>query len=182
MFCTNCGKEIGEGNRFCPYCGHEVTASENQNGYKSAGGGNGTSAIFMGLGPTDIFLGVLYIFVAVRWILFGTSSWKSVSLTFGLMENGSIGRLCYILVPIVMLLLCAWGIWEVFTHTYHVITGLAILVCTFLMVLGNWIFSGVTMSSTEIMAGRICSVYSATWGMTIVLSLIIVALCAAKKK
>ena len=40
MFCTNCGKEIGEGNRFCPYCGHEVTASENQNGYKSAGGGN----------------------------------------------------------------------------------------------------------------------------------------------
>lgn len=28
MFCVHCGNEIGEGNRFCPKCGKEVTWTE----------------------------------------------------------------------------------------------------------------------------------------------------------
>lgn len=31
MFCQNCGKEIGETDRFCPYCG-VVTGYTNENG------------------------------------------------------------------------------------------------------------------------------------------------------
>ena len=29
LFCSNCGKEIPENSKFCPYCGHEVVINRN---------------------------------------------------------------------------------------------------------------------------------------------------------
>lgn len=179
MYCTNCGKQIEDGSRFCKYCG---SAQGNQPPLKGQGtySGRQTSA-----GMSEAFPGnltaidwctvILYGILIIRWIAVFFGNLKLTWSIFGIVDSDMrlLLMMVYILPFVLVMLLCAIGILNIKNQEYHMSIGAILAVIGLLLKIGAVIFDTYSISAVKLMVFQIFRVYGSIGIFTIIFSVII---------
>lgn len=189
MYCTNCGKQIKDGSRFCKYCGGAQAAGN------PAGAGNARnswnnstikqSQIIEGnFTVIDLCVGILYIILGIRWIVTFFGNMKNTWNIFGFVEEDMrlLLMLVYILPFVIFLLLGAIGVFNVRNQEYHVSIAVVLAVIGLMMKIGAAIFDSYSISKVKLVAHQVFAVYGSIGVFTIIFSVVIAIFLHTKIK
>lgn len=132
MFCTNCGKELSEGTKFCVFCGSSQEAVETKVEYKAEKKTTGTTAaapnalagILEKFSVLDLVIMFLYGIIIGRWMLRAVSNIGYVWETFGWIYDSVIVQILFTVLFFAgfagVALICVVGIRSVIVKKYHI--------------------------------------------------------------
>ena len=191
MYCSQCGKENEAGNAFCSYCGAKLPEVSKPDAHRTdlrkadlykVNLHSETSALWMGLKPTDIIIGLLFILLAIFWIHAGVSGFGNLKGNFRFMADSAmpVSVILYLIPGIAAVILSVLGCRMLLDGQRHISVPIFYIGLAVIIKIGRLLFHTYTTKTSRLLVFYLFLNYGKVFGRTVIITLIIIAAIIAK--